>query len=254
MKTLTLTAAALFLLGVEAASLPAQEEENLASIVEFSQPLPPPPPNTLSTIGYQPTTKEMPFREKLPEDERKTGNFHEGYDISGKVGKEVSWFGILHRIEIDRTEDRRLLLVEMRYFDGLTDSHLQVVSCYGGGDFLASVPDLSPEIEPLSLLRVYGRVTAEEDGLPVVAAEYIRVWDWGLFTFMDYGPDHGNPKWRELRKTTRYSSRPSPGYYESHLGKRESQPSTPPAAPSSSPGSGAKEDQTQAPPQEATRQ
>lgn len=32
-----------------------------------------------------------------------------------------------------------------------------------------------------------------------MTAEYVRAWDWGLFTFMDYGTDKTNPKWRALR-------------------------------------------------------
>ena len=62
------------------------------------------------------------------------------------------------------------------------------------------------------------------DVAPTIAAEYLRVWDWGLFAFMHYGKDKSNPKWVALRKVPAekaYDSKPTPAYYESLLGKRE---------------------------------
>jgi hypothetical protein len=79
-------------------------------------------------------------------------------------------------------------------------------------------------IPPLALVRVYGKASKDKTGGAVIAAEYVRVWDWGLFAFMDYGKDKSNPKWAALRKVAgdkSYSSRPTPAYYEELLGKRE---------------------------------
>jgi hypothetical protein len=67
-------------------------------------------------------------------------------------------------------------------------------------------------------------VSAANDGVPEVNAEYVRVWDWGLFTFMDYGVDKTNPKWRALRHVDgpeAYTSTPTPQFYENVLGRRE---------------------------------
>lgn len=80
------------------------------------------------------------------------------------------------------------------------------------------------EVPLLGLVRVYGKVSAGKDGLPVVAADYVRVWDWGLFTFMNYGIDRTNEAWRKLRRIDGdavYTPRPTEKYYEEVLGKRE---------------------------------
>ena len=68
------------------------------------------------------------------------------------------------------------------------------------------------------------------EGVPVVSAEYARLWVWGLFTFMDYGPDKTNPKWVKLRKVKGddvYSPRPTRQFYEEILGKREADKKAP---------------------------
>lgn len=81
-------------------------------------------------------------------------------------------------------------------------------------------------IPPLVLLRVYGTVTGEVDGVPHVAAQYVRVWPWLTFTFADLGPeDHGNPQWKKycsLCKSGRvYRPYPDRNYYLSVLGDQK---------------------------------
>lgn len=99
-----------------------------------------------------------------------------------------------------------------------------MVSVSGSGDFLATLD--APEadsIPMLSLVRVYGKVVDEVDGLPGIAAEYVRVWPWLAFTLTDLGPeDHSNPKWRKLCKPCKggrvYKPYPNEQYYLDVLG------------------------------------
>ena len=72
-------------------------------------------------------------------------------------------------------------------------------------------------------MRVYGKVIGEAAGSPLVSAQFVRVWDWGLFAFMDYGTDKSDPQWVKLRKVDKfhiYSSRPNKRYYEATIGSR----------------------------------
>ena len=140
----------------------------------------------------------------------------------------------LASFETSRKTSRRSrlrLLVEMKYFDGMTDLHLQVVSLSGAGDFRAVIPGVGHKLKNLALVRVYGKVTGEAEGVPLVSATHLRSWDWGLFAFMPYGEDKSNPQWVKLRKVKAddmnvYSSSPDQQYYEDRLGKRTSE--TPP--------------------------
>jgi hypothetical protein len=100
-----------------------------------------------------------------------------------------------------------------------------VVSLYGAGDFQVFIPGkvTAEQIPKLALIRVYGKVADGDATRPVVVPEYIRVWDWGRFTFMDYGKDKSNPAWVKLRKIDPddvYDSRVSKEYYEARLGPR----------------------------------
>jgi hypothetical protein len=112
----------------------------------------------------------------------------------------------------------------MKYFDGLTDLHLQIVSMSGAGDFTVKIPGTGHKLKALSLVRVYGKVSAEREGMPEVSADFVRSWDWKLFAFMPYGKDRSNPKWVKLRKIEDeldvYDSNPTNAYYEKLLGKR----------------------------------
>jgi len=53
------------------------------------------------------------------------------------------------------------------------------------------------------LVRIYGTVTGEKLSVPEVRVDYIRVWPWRTFNFMDLtGNDHTNPRWRKVSKVS----------------------------------------------------
>jgi hypothetical protein len=139
------------------------------------------------------------------------------------AGQRVAWFGIVRVVAEILGSSENELLVEMKFFDGLTDTHLQIVSIFGAGDFRVVIPGVGHKIPKLSLIRAYGKVEAKPGNVPKVAADYVRIWKWGQFAFMDYGEDHSNPQWVKLRNVAIddiYSSRPNDRYYEERLGKR----------------------------------
>jgi hypothetical protein len=212
----------------------------------------------LGTAAYQETAKEAPFEKKITEkpvafwtdiklpkpenmtDEewakmkkemekerekaKETTISDEKYQLKDQAGKYVGWFGIVRSSSWDPQAKTTTLRLEHKYFDGMVDLHQQIVSLYGAGDFQVTVKKEKTGIPPLSLVRVYGKVTLDKEKRPVVAAEYIRVWDWGLFAFMDYGKDKTDPQWVKLRKVPgeeAYDSRPTKEYYEERLGKRD---------------------------------
>src|SRR3981189_2358678 len=59
----------------------------------------------------------------------------EGYELKQQIGEYVGWFGIVRTAEYDAAKSQTNLLIEHKYFDGMTDLHLQIVSIYGAGDF-----------------------------------------------------------------------------------------------------------------------
>ena len=123
----------------------------------------------------------------------------------------------------DKEKKETQLLVEMKYFDGLTDLHQQIVSIFGAGDFRVVISGTGHKLQKLELVRVYGKVASVEKDTPTVSAEFVRAWDWGLFAFMDYGKDKTNAAWVKLRKVKPediYVAYPKTGYYEERLGKR----------------------------------
>src|SRR6202035_1142565 len=136
------------------------------------------PTGTLGTCGYQPTEKEAPFYNKLDPAERTTGSFQKEYNIQKKRNQYVSWFGIVRGIVDTKSDGTITLLLEQKFFDGLTDCHIMLVSLGGSGDFTATVGPIEGSIVPLTLIRVYGEVSGEKDGLPQVNVEYLRVWPW----------------------------------------------------------------------------
>ncbi len=209
----------------------------------------------LGTMSYRPLEDELPFVKRITEREirlwggvkmPKPSNVSDKdwerirerdrqieakqipvaqYELGKQAGEYVRWFGIVRSLNFDATRDQTLLLVEHKYFDGLTDIHLQVVSLYGAGDFQVSLPGkvTVEQLPRLGLICVYGKVTAADSTPPLVVPEYVRVWDWGLFTFMDYGIDKSNAAWTKLRKIRPddvYDSRVSKEYYEARLGPR----------------------------------
>lgn len=191
--------------------------------VEQAEALPKPKPGTLGTMSYKPSEKEKPLFSKLAEGEQRTGSMFDDYSITGKKGTYVGWFGIVRSIEENPETKETKLLVEHKYFDGLTDTHIIALSFNGGGDFIAVLSGTGLGIKNLSLVKIYGVVLNETNSIPEVKPEYVRHWDWGKFTFMlNYGHQKGNAEWQKLNKVKDriYSPFPDQKYYEDRLGKR----------------------------------
>jgi hypothetical protein len=181
------------------------------------------PTGSLGTCGYAPTSQEKPFFEKLVPEEQTTGSFMKSYDIHKKDGVYVSWYGVVRGIsKATGTDDPWQLLLENKYFDGMTDCHIMLVSMSGSGDFLARVQVKDPSIPALALVRVYGTVKRDKGGMPTIDAEFIRVWPWMTFTFTDLGGgDKSNPRWRKECKICKgriYRPYPNEQYYRDALG------------------------------------
>jgi len=220
-KTLTLVLL-VFCLLLPGSFVFAQEVHD-ATPVEQAEALPRPPAGTLATMSYKPSEKEKPFFAKLSDDEQKTGSMFSDYSITGKKGTYVGWFGIVRSIEENPATKETKLLVEHKYFDGLTDTHILALSFNGGGDFTAVLSGVGLGIKKLSLIKVYGLVQSETNSIPDVKPEYVRHWDWGRFTFLEeYGSQQGNATWQKLNKVKGriYSPFPDQKYYEDRLGKR----------------------------------
>lgn len=181
-------------------------------------------PNGLGTAGYAPTDRERPFFERTPEDELTIGAINDnqtGYDLKARRGKRVSWFGIVRSVT-RRPDGTHELLLEHKYFDGLTDLHILALSFNGAGDFTARVLADELPVRPLMLVRAYGTVDAVDGERPVLRAEYVRAFPWKTFTFIEcYGKDQGNPAWRKLCKVDLdriYNPYPDERYYRDRLG------------------------------------
>ncbi len=176
----------------------------------------------LGTTSYHPTPTETAATKNWSKEDLKTGR-RQITTLQAKPGKRVAWFGIVREVDEDKTKNETHLTVEMKYDDGLTDLHLQIVSFYGAGDFRVIIPRTGHGIKKLSLVRVYGQVASDSGGVPLIDARFVRVWDWKLFAFMPYGEDRSNPQWVKLRKVDKldvYSSEPDDRYYEKRLGSR----------------------------------
>jgi len=180
------------------------------------------PTGSLGTCGYAPFAKEKPYFEKLDAKEQNTGSFMEGYDIHGKDGQFVSWYGVVRGITRVPDSDSWDLLLEQKYFDGMTDCHIMLVSKSGSGDFSARVQAKDVPVPALALVRVYGKV-AQKNGSPFVEAEFVRVWPWMTFTFADLGAaDKSNLRWKKTCKLCEggrvYRPYPDEKYYRNVLG------------------------------------
>lgn len=185
---------------------------------------------TLATVSYQPSEQEKLFFKRLSADEVATGSDFDDYNLKGKNKKYVGWYGIVREIEEDKQNAQTTLLVEHKYFDGLTDAQLHAVSFNGSGDFQAELSGTGHQIPPLSLVKVYGVVTENEKGVPQIDAVFVRCWHWGAFTFLDdYGKQRGSEQWRMANRVQLdeiYAPWPHPcqHYYEDRLGKRPDAP------------------------------
>jgi hypothetical protein len=195
------------------------------TVVETEKVKPLHPAGSLGTCAYRPTKVEDAYLKKVDAKERVTGSFMEPYSIQGKKDVYVSWFAIVRGVSTDvKDGKRRQLLLEQKYFDGMTDCHIMLVSVSGSGDFTANVEtDGSESIPMLSLIRVYGKVTGNVQGRPLLDAEYIRVWPWFAFTLTDLGPENkGNPEWRKLCRLCKsgrvYNPYPTEEWYQAVLG------------------------------------
>ncbi|WP_035603116.1 hypothetical protein [Haloferula sp. BvORR071] len=171
-----------------------------------------------STGGYEASPEEKKFEAKKPITTESGFGSTKADSLLGVKGKLVSWFGIVRELP---GKDGGTYLIEHKYFDGLNDDHIQLASLYGAGDFHVEAKDPRGEIKRLALVRVIGTVTEEKDKVPTVKADYIRVWKMGDYTFMDYGVDASNEKWKKLRKEMEliYDPDPDAAYYEKLLGK-----------------------------------
>jgi hypothetical protein len=169
--------------------------------------------------------EEKPFFQRLAREEHATGTLFSDYDIAGKSGTYVGWFGIVRAVREDAEKGITRLLVEQKYFDGLQDTHILCTSFNGSGDFVAVLAGTGHEIPLLAMVKVYGTVASVKDDVPRLPAEYVRVFNWGTFTFMkDYGKQKGNEAWRSrcsVPMDSMYSPAPGNAYYESRLGSRE---------------------------------
>jgi hypothetical protein len=181
------------------------------------------PTGTLGTCSYKPTEAESPFFARLSDAEKTNGGMLHAYSIHGKAGTYVAWLGIVRGITPPAEKGGDVtLLVQHHFFDGMTDCHIMLVQWTGGGDFTADLKVDPAAIPALSLVRVYGTVTSEKHSVPDVQVDYIRVWPWRTFNFMDLtGNDHTNPRWKKSSQVSGmnvYNPYPKDDYYFTLLG------------------------------------
>lgn len=183
------------------------------------------PTGSLATCTYRPSDEEAPYYKKLAKDEIITGSMFEGYTLHGKTNKYVSWYGIVRGVRTaGKKPDTYELLLEQKYFDGMSDCHIMLVSKSGAGDFLARVTTKDSTIPALALVRIYGKVVSETKGVALIEAEYVRVWPWFTFTLTDLGPDdQSNPLWTKFCRPCQSQARlykpyPTEDYYLAILG------------------------------------
>lgn len=200
------------------AQTPAPTPIDVQPVVELK------PTGSLGTCAYKPVAQEAPFFNQLSDAEKTNGGMLQSYSIHGKTGAHVAWFGIVRGITPPAEKGGEVtLLVQHKYFDGLTDCHIMLVQWTGGGDFTAKLTVDPAAIPALALVRVYGTVTGETARVPEVRVDYIRVWPWMTFTFMDLaGNDHSNPRWSKpataVGAANVYAPFPNQNYYLNVLG------------------------------------
>jgi hypothetical protein len=157
------------------------------------------------TCDYSPTKLESRWFSKLSEKDRSTlqtpagEKYPSSFHLAGHQNEFVSWWGVVRKIKRSGSNSASLL-IQNTYDDGQTDCSFQTVQLYGAGDFEVDLSELPRDIIPLVLVRVYGVVTETREGRPVIKADYVRVWHWFRFNFMDFGEDQTNPEWKRRRK------------------------------------------------------
>jgi hypothetical protein len=206
-----------FLLAVLSVACTAQTPVEVQPVKELKAS------GSLGTCGYAPSPNEKPYFEKLGPKERATGSFMESYDIHKKNAEFVRWYGVVRGITRVPNSDSWELLLEHKYFDGMTDCHIMLVSTSGGGDFTARIQATDVPVPALALVRVYGIVTRNGTGNPLIEAQFVRVWPWMTFTFTDLGAeDKTNPRWKKECRICKggrvYRPYPDRQYYRDTLG------------------------------------
>lgn len=155
------------------------------------------------TCDYSPTELEKTWFNRLSKKDRITlqtttdEKYQSKFLLAGHRDQFVSWWGIVRDIKRVPNGKGATLLIQNTYDDGQTDCNRQTVQIYGAGDFEADLTELPQDIIPLVLVRVYGVVTGEREKRSVIKADYVRVWHWFRFNFMDFGEDHSNPEWKK---------------------------------------------------------
>ncbi|HEY6490154.1 MAG: hypothetical protein WCC26_03900 [Terracidiphilus sp.] len=181
------------------------------------------PGGTTGTCEYKANGPEKPYLSNVSKGETVNGSATDPYSIYGKTGKYVAWFGIVRGITAPAQKGGDVkVLVEHRFFDGMTDCQIMVVAENGGGDFEAHLRIDPSLIPPLALVRIYGVVMDEKNHMPQVFAEYMRLWPWRTFTFANFGPPNkSNPRWAQFATADGipvYNSSPTEDYYRHMLG------------------------------------
>lgn len=182
--------------------------EKHRTVIEFSPDIPPPTFIGGATCSYGPTNLEKKFYDKLSEAERITiqnkpgelSDVNRAFKLEGHDHQYASWWGIVREIKHNSHGRGGMLLIENKYFNGITDCNFQTISINGGGDFEIDVTEIPDDLIPLVLVRAYGAVTREQSNRPLINADYVRVWHWNQFRFTDGGEDHSNPEWRKNAK------------------------------------------------------
>jgi hypothetical protein len=103
----------------------------------------------MSPRGPEASDRERPFFTRLDPKEKITGGLGIDYRLDASDRNYVGWFGIVWEIKEDAMHNQTLLTVEHKYFDGLTDAHIEALSFNGGGDFRAVLRGVGHEIGPL---------------------------------------------------------------------------------------------------------
>ncbi|MEE9394517.1 MAG: hypothetical protein V3W41_18640 [Planctomycetota bacterium] len=195
-----------------------------ATPVEFVPNRATAPPTMLGTNSYKPSAMEKPFLDAVTKEEKHDFALLKKYDIAKRDGVDIAWFGIVRVISENKGAGTTELVIEHKYFDGLTDLHLQIVSFNGSGDFKATLRGLDLGIRELALVRVYGKASAKNDVVSIPKVVFVRHWDWGSFSFMGgFGVQRGSRKWRKhlsAKVKKIYSSNPDENYYVERLGPR----------------------------------